>query len=413
MTQEELSLGTELGDLLLRAGLLTVQDLAEVRQTAEKWNQPFEKVLLVSKRTTEVALDNALLAMKMMAEIRLSERTALEALKFASQTGMRFEDSILRVTGVGSYDTSSDLETLLVHSELVNLSSLNEGKRISVERNIPLCNSLILIGATTFTHINYLFECLYLTRHGRIAQATAINALRIVGHRNIDLATALDMQGLVSTSTLSRIKLGDLLVAGQVVSEQALVGELERAATSSCQIGEVLLNDGLVTEQVLNDTLMLQRLCISGLIDRNKAARLLRKAICTNNDLASVIRAEELFQDEDMGTEALCLLLRCKFVDTDAVLRAKKKFVPFNMGAIKALVASNLVPLEVCNAALEVALLVTTNRVSEGDAVKVLSYCRQHKCDYMTAMKKLEVEIEISDPTLEITRVQSSEKAKV
>ncbi len=413
MTNDDrLSLGAALGELLLKAELVSMSDMMEVRETCDKWNQTIEKVLIISKKLPMTTLDNAVLAMTMMSEGRLSERTALEALRNSSQTGIRLEDSIMRVTSSGGYDTSSDLETFLIHSELVNVSQLNEAKRISEEGNKTVCTCLIMMGAASFTHVNYLFECLYLSRQGRISQAAAINALRIVRHRNTDLATALDIQGLVSSKTLSRIKLGDLLVAGQVVSEQALVDELERSVTKSCQIGETLLEKGLITTQVLTDTLMLQKLCLSGLIDRNKAARLLRKAICTNNDIASVIRSEELFQDDQLGTEALCLLLRCKFIDTDAVLRAKKRFVQFNMGAIKALIASNLISMEISGAALEIALLVTTNRVSEENAVKALSYCRQHKVDYMTALRKLDVDFE-ADSSAEVREVPLADSKKV
>ena len=384
----------KLGILLSEAGLLSPVNLQSSIEHAARSGKPIGRVLVETNRITEFDLENALLAQSMIQEGLLERKDACEALKYAKDNNLPFA----QVTKWIALDQTSITRheaiiiDLLLKSKLVSERTIEEAQRISIEREITIANALLKMRAVSFTILNVVVECLQLVNDQRISKTQALSLMKTMNEDCCDLATAFEKSGLQAKNTLSKIKIGDILLSARVVNEADLLNSLEKSISDNRLLGELLIEAGILSKDLLDEALFLQKMCKIDLITRQTAARVLRRAHETKRTVQQVSHEMGIFRDEkDIFESALDLLFNANLASEKSVYESVKKFTDYGMDPLNALVANDKVKSRVLKAAIELARLLEREKLSKEKAIKVLYLCDISNCSPEEAFKELNV----------------------
>ena len=384
----------KLGILLFEAKLVSSTALHLSVQRAEYTGKPIGKVLVEQNRISEADLENALLAQSMIEEGLIDRRDATEALGYARAQNIPFAQ-VTKWLALGDQAVSACeklMVEILLTTELVNERTLDEGRRIAIERDISLASALLKMRSLSFYTMNMVVECLQLINARRLDKVNAIKALKLANQENLDLAQALNKSGLKAKNTLSKLKIGDILLSARVVSEEDLLVGLEKSLNDNRMLGELLIEAGILSKDLLEESLFLQKLCQIGLLTRKTAARLIKRAHESKRSVANLSKELNIFRDDrDTFDGAIELLANAKLTEESSICSAVKHFSEYGMDPLHALVARGEISINVYHAALELSKLRESGSLSNEDAVRVLYQCHMANCHYQEAFKELEI----------------------
>jgi hypothetical protein len=404
----------KIGGILVSSGLISQDCLQEALTISQELGQPIGKVLTSTQQINEKDLQSALLAQSMMSEGLVDESVALEALKIAYRERVPFGQALETVNAISFHKSpvAAGLEELLLASGMVSQAVLDEAKRVSMESGMSLGSSLMSTRAIVFAHLNYVLECINLIGEGRISQQVAVKALALIQFEKIDLSEALRKQRINPKSTQSKLKLGDLLTAGSVVSEKDALTAVESAMTEKRLLGEILVRSGLLSAELLQDALEMQSLVIKEVITKDEAAFVLRQAVADKQSVFQVLKNRKSLQDEPATAgQALDLLVKAKLVDTMAIPQAMAKQAKYEMDAIKALIASDILGATVCRAAIETARRVSNGDLSQQQAILAIHHCDRTRGEVEQALIELGLNSEKSSNVVAASTANVVKKA--
>jgi len=380
----------KIAHLLLDARIISPNELEDALTLCLQYHQALTTVLDIKHQFPPDTLRNARHAQEMIEALEIDMKTAANALRMSFTAGLPFDYVLARTERASENDNFSDLEAILLESGVVSETTLREVKGINRDQNLPISSSLLLLKSVQFSHLNYACECLYLLQEGLISKTVAIRALRLIREENVDLRTALEMQGSMASMSLSRIRLGDLLVQGKVVSESDMLGKIEESLTTRRLVGSLLVESGLIDEDMLIDALILQAFCTKEILDKHSTIKLLRKSLESGQELAATARTfKVLADDEQTAGGAIELLKKARLVSADDIDQAQARFYNYGMGTLKGLVASGFLAPWTRRAAIECAYLTSNNLLTEAEAVYVLRCCKESGNQFEDTLSKL------------------------
>jgi hypothetical protein len=142
MTTEEG--GIRIGELLVRAGVITAADLSEAEKLSSHMKMQFGRLLIMAGCLTEEALECALEAQSLIKEGLLSFDIAIEALGFAVSENMSLKEALELLDVLPQFGTSTlKLAELIGEAAIIADDKLIQSLELSVESNIPLGDVLV------------------------------------------------------------------------------------------------------------------------------------------------------------------------------------------------------------------------------------------------------------------------------
>lgn len=170
-----------LGDLLVKAGLVSQQQLDEAVKLAGSKNVHVGQMLInfryISPRDLQAAVD----AQSMLRDRTIDQHLAAGCLKIACKTGMTFAE-VVRDQHAGTGEGSSNkLGELLSEAGLVTKEQLAKSMGRSQATGLPLGRILVLNGALPDAILTMALEIQVRIRDGMMTREEAIDALRTAG----------------------------------------------------------------------------------------------------------------------------------------------------------------------------------------------------------------------------------------
>lgn len=364
----------KLGQLLVESGIITAEKLHEALKIAQDSGHPVGKVLSALNYVSEKDLQSAFLAQSLVGEGILDEVSAVKALKTASKAQASLAEVLEQTEAQRTtVEDSAELEELLTRTRLISEMTYNEAKAKSVEENIPFGRALLLINGITFAHLNSTLEALSLIRAGKLSQEEALRALKEVKRSHITLEQAIGLLKISPRTTVTRIKLGDLLSRSRVISERENLAAVERALIERRMLGEILVGSGLVSSELVNDALFLQQMIVREVISLETATNVLKRVKERHQPLSQVAAAMGIYNDDDsIASGVIAILMKAEIISISDVKRAKRSQSAHQMGPLKALLASDIVSPVTYHAAAACIELVRSGKLSEALGVVAL-----------------------------------------
>ncbi|CAN5670814.1 hypothetical protein BH10CYA1_BH10CYA1_42120 [soil metagenome] len=169
----------KIGELLVRAGIVTGVDLSEAEKLAKHMNLQFGQVLIMSGCLSDHDLDCALVAQQLIREELLTVDIACQALGLASQHQMPFEDALEALSVVPKYGAASvEMAELLADAGIIPGELLEEALMTSLTANVSLGELLVKENAISSALIPVLNMMLADIGSGALQEDQAINEIR-------------------------------------------------------------------------------------------------------------------------------------------------------------------------------------------------------------------------------------------
>lgn len=381
----------KLGQLLLEAGIITSDKLHEALKISQDSGHAIGKVLSALNYVCEKDLQSAFLAQSLVSEGILDERTAVKALSTASRSKTTLAEVLEQTEShQQSSDDSGELEDMLIRTRMISDITYSEAKAKSKADNIPFGRALLLINGISFAHLNSALEALDLIKKGKLVPEEAMRALKEVRRSHITFEQALSVLKISPRTTVTRIKLGDLLARSRVITERESLAAVERALIERRMLGEILVGSGLVSVDLVNDALTLQQMVIREVITLDTAVQALKRVKEQRKSLAQVAVEMNLYKDdESISSGVIAMLMKSEIITSGDVKRAKKAQADYDMDALKALLASDLISPVTFRAAVACVELVRSNKVTEGEGIVALQTADRKRCTLAEAFVEL------------------------
>ena len=307
-----------LGELLTRVGLLRSHELTEAIQIAGETGLPIGRVLIMSGYLTDQELQAAVQAQSFLKDKVIDMDLAVNALNKVSQDDVTFDQALKQLGWVTkSTHITAKLGELVFGAELVSEAQLNEALRTSHETGLPLGRVLVLTQALNDELLSAALTAQVLVRDGKISRDQAIQGLKSVKRRRVTIEVSLMDHGFYRPPVRQSVKLGELLVLSGLVNEGDLMNALELGLMKEQPIGQVLVESGYITKDILSSALKLQEMVTNGTLNALQASEAIRQVSTRGFSIAQAVAELGLLKFDANETIRLGEILKASGVITD------------------------------------------------------------------------------------------------
>ncbi len=383
-----------LGDLLVKAGLVSQQQLDEAVKLAGSKNVHVGQMLInfryISPRDLQAAVD----AQSMLRDRTIDQHLAAGCLKIACKTGMTFAE-VVRDQHAGTGEGSSNkLGELLSEAGLVTKDQLAKSMGRSQATGLPLGRILVLNGALPDAILTMALEIQVRIRDGMMTREEAIDALRTAGGgeegaepQNVEET----MRMTIMQPRKKGVRLGELMVMAGLLNETDVMNALELGLVSSQQIGQVLVEQGYVSDELLGAALELQRRIDEDKLTPQDGAEALKQIKLTGKDVASVLETidEQVAEAESKQIVSFDkMLMLARVVSQDDIDNALEKSAKNAQLLAKVLHMTGYIDEMTMQCVLQCYTMMSNGFLTQDDAIVTLDYClnRQEKISFAEAL---------------------------
>jgi hypothetical protein len=202
----------------------------------------------------------------------------VQALRIVVRENFSLEQA-LKIVGWApdSFIHENRLGQLLVSSGAITQQQLEEALRIFFATGLPLARVLVLKGSISNLVAYAALTSQQLLRDDKLTREQALHAVRSAVASKV-VVDPDQINEYLQFAPSTNVRLGELLVAARMVSEEDLVSAVESSLDKGEVLGEVLVHRGLISPDSLERALDAQRLVTKNILEPRKAGDVLRKA---------------------------------------------------------------------------------------------------------------------------------------
>ena len=266
------------GDLLAAAQLVSESQLANTMPIAQKTGLPIGRVLVESGLLDNGTVRAAVLAQSLLRDNLLNFDLAAKALQQVGRQGSTLEDALASFGWRSEhYERRNKLGDLLLDGGCVTEQQLSDAFEVCFATGLPLGRVLVLRQALPEVVAYAALTAQVLMREGRITRNQSVEIVREASIRCGASSRPMRLDFSHVDGTPHKVRLGELLIAADFVSDIDLVSAVEKALVEERPIGQVLIQAGLLKPEVLDYALSLQLQINSRTIRLADAVRMLKE----------------------------------------------------------------------------------------------------------------------------------------
>lgn len=176
---------------------------------------------------------------------------------------------------------SVKLGELLVLSGLVNEGDLMNALELGLMKEQPIGQILVESGYISKEILSAALKLQQMVTNGTLNALQASEAIRQVATRNYSIAQAVAELGLLKFDANETIRLGEILKASGVITDDDINKAIDLSSRNSALVGKMLLVTGMIDEQMLHASLRCQFLLREGFLKMEQATHALKH--CQSN----------------------------------------------------------------------------------------------------------------------------------
>ncbi len=273
--------------LLLGASIISQQKLEEAMSTAKSLNVPLARALNMLNMVGEGTLKIVLEADELVRSNQATVDLALKALRLARQNNMTMEDAIGVISSVHKktqtvQSITNPLTELLMKAELITNEQLGRSIIQAKDTGMQMGRIMVLNRDLSGWMMTAALTAQLLVRDEKITKDQAVQALLIVARRRVSLEQALFELGLFSEKSGQTVRIGELVLMAGFLSEGDMLECLEIELIKEKQFGQILLEQGLVTHDLLEAAIVLQDMVSNNTVKAYQAADALKQVKARN-----------------------------------------------------------------------------------------------------------------------------------
>lgn len=268
MAQEPVDL--KLGSLLTYFGVVSEQDVKRGLVLSRHTSLPLGKCLVILDFLTNEVVRAAIEAQSMIKDGLLDAEAAREAMGVVHRKRWSLPDALI-VLGVDAYATrGTRLGELLTAADHLDAVQLDIALKASDGSGLPLGRVLILLSKMSEPGLALALNLQRDVRAGKIERPLAIERLR---HEKMNISA----EGRDGDKDDKRVRIGELLVNSELLTEAEVKSAVEISKANDKMVGQVLIEMGWVSEDILTAALRLQEMIWSGGVSVARASSVLQQ----------------------------------------------------------------------------------------------------------------------------------------
>ncbi|MBX9685725.1 MAG: hypothetical protein K2X27_03425 [Candidatus Obscuribacterales bacterium] len=267
-----------IGELLTRAGILTLDSLNDALSKAKERSLPLGKVLVMLGYIKGKELKAAVEAQSLINDGMLSTTTAVQALGMVSKEERPLQEALAQLGWKKqSAGPSNRIGELLQEAEAISADQLDEALKTSSQTGLPVGRVLVF---RKYIANEVLLACLTaqkLIREGVISREQAVQGLKAVRQRQISFEESLREGGFYRPPSRRSTPIGYILVQAGLIDQGQLMTCMELALTEEKPVGEVFIEEGLLSRSLLKAAIKVQEMVDNGTLSPPLASQALRQ----------------------------------------------------------------------------------------------------------------------------------------
>lgn len=382
---------SKVGDLLVESGLLSKEELQEGMDLSASLGLPIGKTMVMSGVLREKTVRAAVLLQSMLKDGLLKREMALKALSRSDTEGVPIEECLLDLGWRPLSDSlANKVGDLLVEAGVMSKGDLRDALEQVNTMGLSLGRVLVLTGKAKAAVVWCALNTQMFLRENKIDRKQALSVIRAVHERQTSFEQWLRVQGLAELSPESRIKLGELLVLSGMVAEEDILGAVEESVLKETTLGEVLVQQALISRERLTDALKLQEMTDNKSLTPLQAVDALRTIHNRNHSLQRAVAELGLLKEASSENLKLGELLKlCGWISEEdideAVALASKNSALLG----KMLVAVGFIDETMMFNSLRCQFLVREGMLKRDEAIIALHFSQRMRCSIDQALIEL------------------------
>jgi hypothetical protein len=364
--------------LISNANILKESDLEESIQAASKMGIPLERAIIMSGRTTSAALELPVRATKMVEKGKLTIDQAIAAVRLVSHQKMSIEEAVAAVKAFEANKKSrpnaaitSEVGQLLLAADIINSEQLEQATQRAQQAAIPVGRMLRVNNAITSLMLNSAINGHMLLRDNKATREQIVDALKAAHRKKASIEQALFEAGTYQQPGDNELKLSDLFSMANLIAESDRLECLELEVIHQRPLGQILLDQGLVTQDLMETAIHLQGAVATDAVRAYQAAEALRRVA---NEKISVYQALGELKRGIFGPPFRLgdLLVACEFATTQQIEAALQQSADTNIKVGKVLLKAGVISEQKLFISLRCQSLVKFGFVSDPQAIAAL-----------------------------------------
>lgn len=381
-----------IGDLLVKSELINLGQLADALPISQKTGLPVGRVLVSSGFITEDCLHSALMAQSLIRDKLLNIEYAIMALKVTGEKEISLDDALREVGWRTEYfEFTNKLGHLLLEANLVTHEQLDDALQTCFNTGLPLGRILVLKGVLNDSIAYAALTAQQLIRQGKITRLQAMEALYSAAEKKTTLEESLASHGHYHVEQTNAVRLGELLVLAEMVSEIDLLTAVEKGIVDEHPIGQVLTQAKLISYSTLVDALKVQELVCARVLNPNEAAEVLKltkaRGITIPHAVTEVTKRAQV--DKGQGLSMLELLKMVRLIPDADMAMVLQQSTRTGTPVENILLTSGLIDSSTLQVALRCHQLMRDGYLTHEQAIFALHHYVWSKEDFQVIMQKL------------------------
>ncbi len=373
-----------IGELLLKAGIIKQNQLDDALKLAGNKHMQIGQMLIMARYITPKELQAALDAQAAIRDRLIDMNGALRALSMAHRNGLTFAEASHKQSQDTAIVPTHKLGQLLLEADIITGEQFSIALQKSMAIGLPLGRILILNNVISEPILSCALDTLIKLRDGQISREEAFAVLSDASNKKVtkEIGLAGLEEGTLFHSQFEAIsqrgiRLGEFLVLAGILSETDVMNALEFSLVNEKTLGEMLLEHGYVTRELVEAALKLQALIQNESMDTGRAARCLSHMHTNSVTLNEAIEAVNNEAADGSRVDFQTLLLESNIITSEGIQSALELAVGNPRILAKILTQTGYLSEPQANIMLECHETIIQNMISEQDAKFVLDYCLQ------------------------------------
>ncbi len=362
--------------LLKSSNVLDKESLATVLKDARRLNLSIEDAINLSGQLPQDVLSTLKEANQMVISKQVRLETAVRALRLVVHEEISLAEAMKQLNEVHTrtttvYSLSNQLTGLMLDAGIVTQAQLARAV-VTAEKTGMLTGRVLLLNQVV--SVQLLFSCIrgcLSVQEGTQSRVEVVDALKRVRVKSMSVEQALFELGTYKQPSTYALQLGDLLTMAGVVVVSDLLECWELVIVKHKRFNQIALEQGLITNEKLEQATYLQSLVASKNMEPYQAARVLRNAAKLGVSVYDAVGKERVKPTDNGGTRVGDLLVGAEIATQTAIDNAIST-ASSNIKIGKLLLKANVVGEETLFKALRLQSLFRYGYISRLDAVRAL-----------------------------------------
>jgi hypothetical protein len=386
MTDLPHQLALQIGELSIRGGLITAEDLEDAVRVSAKMNVPLPRVLAMNGHMTEEAVNAALVLRRRVDDNQMPLETAVKALMAVAQKGVELETAI-RQLNPGMPKRSGEqvthiLAEIMAAAGVVSPQQLNQGLYNSLNTGLPLGMVLVAMDLVSPLVLEWCLTGQRMVREGTLKQEELVQALRAARLRGTTFVQSL-VDHRFSTAGLQRgFGIGELLVLASVITETQLLAAREIELVDKKNIDRVLLECGMASTLMIGASQQLLAMIQQGILFEDQAAVIVRKLrrASSPDEINRILNNLQLeVESQEAPVDLIDLLKAAGIVSPADIETATPIALQQRVPLLKALLDAHIVSEQIVQTAHQCKQFLDTHALEPEQAKIALSYAVENE----------------------------------